>query len=164
MKKMNWNEMYVQGSDNTICLQEKFLTLPELMREDTQAGKKELYIDITSLYREIYNKVALEQTGMFLATLVDTLEYMSFEIYELYRELQDIFKSVMKDYLALEDKGTKGNQIKAVYAILKACRMGLVLQEKYLPAATAMADELLAEAGKEDILALREERMAWKSE
>jgi hypothetical protein len=160
---MNWNEMYVAGSDSTVCLQEKFLTLPELMREDTQAGKKELYIDITSLYREIYNKVTVEQTGMFLATLVDTLEYMSFEIYELYRELQDIFKSVMKKYLSADDQGTKDNRRKAAYAILKACRMGLVLQEKYVPVAAAMADELLADAGKEEASALREERMAWKS-
>lgn len=93
----------------------------------------------------------LRSMGWYLMALVDTMDAMSPEIYEQYRRLQDIFQLMVKGILRYQDpesklfyqvidrSDVKDNYLETSgsamvgYAILKGCRMGLLLSEKYLP-------------------------------
>ena len=91
----------------------------------------------------------LRSMGWYLMALVDVMDKMSVEIYEHYRKLQDIYQMLLKGILKYQDKESKlfyqvidrsdaeGNytetsgSLMVAYSILKACRMGILLKEKY---------------------------------
>lgn len=91
----------------------------------------------------------LRSMGWYLMALVDTAEGISVEIYEQYRKLVDIYRLLIKGMLGYRDKesglfyqvidkgGAEGNytetsgSLMVAYSILKACRMGILLKEKY---------------------------------
>ncbi len=91
----------------------------------------------------------LRSMGWYLMALVDTMYAMSKEIYEQYRELEDIYKQMLKGILQYRDPETglfyqvidradvEGNYLETsgsamiAYSILKACRMGILQKEKY---------------------------------
>lgn len=91
----------------------------------------------------------LRSMGWYLMALIDTMSVTSIEIYEQYRKLQDIFKLMVKGMLRYADESTglfyqiidrddaEGNYLETSgsamvgYAILKACRMGVLQKEKY---------------------------------
>ena len=103
----------------------------------------------------------LRSMGWYLMALVDTMDAMSIEIYEQYRKLQDIFKQVLKGILRYQDEKTglfyqvidrndvEENYLETSgsamvgYAIMKACRMGLLLKEKYEPIGTGIFESLV---------------------
>ncbi len=110
----------------------------------------------------------LRSMGWYLMALVDVMDNMSIEIYEQYRKLQDIFKAVLKGLLQYQDKESrlfyqvidrsdaKGNYLEtsgsamAAYAVLKACRMGILLKEKYVPAGMEIVESLINNKLKEE--------------
>ncbi len=91
----------------------------------------------------------LRSMGWYLMALVDVTDGMSVEIYEQYRKLVDIYRLLLKGILKYQDKESKlfyqvidrsdaeGNytetsgSLMVAYSILKACRMGILLKEKY---------------------------------
>ena len=79
----------------------------------------------------------------YLTALVDTIDCMSIEIYEQYRKLQDMFRQALKDVLQyrMEENGVCENALIA-YCILKACRMGIILKEKYVGAGMEIVEKL----------------------
>lgn len=103
----------------------------------------------------------LRSMGWYLMALVDVMDNMSIEIYEQYRKLQDIFKLMIKGILRYRDKDSglfcqvidrsdvEGNYLETSgsamvgYAILKACRMGILLKEKYAPIGRAIVESLI---------------------
>lgn len=103
----------------------------------------------------------LRSMGWYLMALVDVMDNMSIEIYEQYRKLQDIFKQLIKGILAYRDEKTglfyqvidqrtlEGNYIETSgsamvgYAILKGCRMGLLLKEKYQKTGEEIVESLI---------------------
>ncbi len=103
----------------------------------------------------------LRSMGWYLMALVDTIDAMSEEIYEQYRELQDIFRLMIKGILQYQDPETglfyqvidrgdfPGNYLETsgssmvAYALIKGIRMGILLQEKYEPAACRVMEGLL---------------------
>lgn len=103
----------------------------------------------------------LRSMGWYLMALVDTMDVMSIEIYEQYRKLQDIFKLMLKGILHYQDEETglfyqvidrsdvEGNYLETSgsamigYAIMKACRMGILLKEKYEPIGTGIFESLI---------------------
>lgn len=92
----------------------------------------------------------LRSMGWYLMALVDTMDSMSFEIFEQYKKLEGIFKQMLNGILQYQDKESKlfyqivdrgdtvGNYLETsgsamiAYAILKGCRMGVLLKEKYI--------------------------------
>ncbi len=100
------------------------LKLPFLALEDTVCGKKEKYAQIAE--RWVQEKE--DTTGWVLLALVNTLEPMSKMIYEHYRTLQDLFQSKLDNYLSQDFS----HDVMAGLAILKACRLELVLTERYV--------------------------------
>lgn len=103
----------------------------------------------------------LRSMGWYLMALVDVMENMSVEIYEQYRKIQDIFKEAVKGILGFRDKDSglfyqvidrsdvPGNYLETSgstmvgYAILKACRMGILLKEKYACAGREIVESLI---------------------
>lgn len=91
----------------------------------------------------------LRSMGWYLMALVDTMDSMSFEIFEQYRKLERIFKQALSGILQYQDEESKlfyqivdrgdtvGNYLETsgsamiAYSIMKACRMGILLKEKY---------------------------------
>lgn len=92
----------------------------------------------------------LRSMGWYLMALVDTMDSMSFEIFEQYKKLEGIFKQMLNGILLYQDRESKlfyqiidrgdtvGNYLETsgsamiAYAILKGCRMGILLKEKYV--------------------------------
>lgn len=91
----------------------------------------------------------LHSMGCFLLALIDTMEEMSEQIYEYYYALKVLFKEALAGLLSYQDKESKlfyqvidkpeykGNYLETSgsamvsAAILKACRMRVLLPEKY---------------------------------
>ena len=68
-------------------------------------------------------------TGDDLVALIETVGVMSQEIYEYYRELRDLFKTVIKEKIRVLPDSSEGLEIG--YSILKACNTGVLQKEKY---------------------------------
>lgn len=81
--------------------------------------------------------------GEYLVELVDVIAVVSFEIYEKYRELIDLYKRVLKDALAAGEEN-----LLLGYAIVKGCGMGLLLKEKYADIGIAMVERFSSDEGK----------------
>ncbi len=110
----------------------EYLRMPALMEEQKAAGSKDKYIEITDTLvcaRDGLESVG-EKTG-YLKALADTMLAMDFQVYELYRKLQDTLKAVLKevlndyDSLSENEKGTVSEVVK------KACGLGILIEEKY---------------------------------
>lgn len=113
--------------------------------------------DITGCSKNFW----LRSMGWYLMALVDVMDKMSFQIYEQYRELQDIYKKMLKGILQYQDPETglfyqvidrsdvEGNYLETSgsamigYSILKACKMGILLKEKYQPIGEKIVESLL---------------------
>lgn len=99
--------------------------------------------------------------GWWLMALVDTMDAMSDQIYEHYRTLEDIFREAVHGlipyldpethmlYQVIDHPEAEGNYLEtsgsamAAYAIMKACRMGVLLSEKYLPVGRSILEGIL---------------------
>ncbi|SCP98239.1 glycoside hydrolase family 88/105 protein [Anaerobium acetethylicum] len=98
--------------------------------------------------------------GWWLMSLVDVMDVMSIEMFEYYKRLEEIFRGAVKGILQYQDPDTKlfyqvidhpeaqGNYIEtsgsamAAYAIMKACRMGILSKEKYGTTGLEMLESL----------------------
>lgn len=99
--------------------------MPFYTAYDTIFNRKAHYGAVAELFKR---KEAW--TGRDLAALADTIGAMSMEIYEYYRGLCDLFKKIVKSGDWLMEGGVLN-----VYAILRACNLGVLQSEKYGEAA-----------------------------
>lgn len=109
-----------------------YLDMPALMKEQKETGKKDKYIEITKVLLEAANAVTAKEEKMaYMRALLETLEAMDFQIYELYRSLQDQFKVTLRELLETYD--TMGDAEKDMIsdAIKRACGIRILLAEKY---------------------------------
>lgn len=120
-------------------LPEDVCAMPFFMEYETVCGKKERYNQIVDRMEKEGEKGFADagERDAYLAALVDVIDGISFEIYEKYRALIAVYKRVLKDALS-EGKETP----ELSYAILKGCRMGILLNEKYAGAGMQMAEHL----------------------
>lgn len=98
--------------------------LPFVTAYETSYKRKEHYNEIAAYFRE-----KDEFTGYDLVSLIETIGQMSEEIYEYYRELRDLFKSVVKE--KLKELPDSSEMLEIGYSILRACNMGVLQTEKY---------------------------------
>ena len=139
---------------------------PFYMEYETVYGKKEKYNDIIEQFENAQKIIcgegerSIRSMAQYLAALVDTMDNMSIQIYEQYRKLQDMFKQALKDVLEKRDAesglfqknvdGGADNDIDVFgsavigYCILKACRMGILLKEKYVGTGMEIVEKLAA--------------------
>lgn len=112
---------------------------PFYMNYESLDGKKEHYNDAIAQVRAYFNDVYEKSDKNFmdastmLACLLDTCENTSQQLYEIFDELRGYARKVIADIkekgYSKEDDANAANL--AAYGIYKACRMKLVLAEKY---------------------------------
>lgn len=144
-------------SPDPVSVEALYMVQPFYMEYETRYDKKAKYSDILRQFErpEILSNtgdVLGRQRGLYLTALIDTLSGMSFEIYEKYRKLQDEFKRVHRELCQNGEKG-KGiccgdgtddaETLRIAYAVMKACRMGVLLKEKYAPDAMEIVERLV---------------------
>lgn len=106
--------------------------MPELMKAQKEAGKKDLYIEITNVLVNAKSYVTTKEDKLaYLAALIGTLENMDFQIYELYRSIQDCFKAVLKELLTEYEAMNAQEKEIISEAVKSACALRLILTEKY---------------------------------
>jgi Predicted unsaturated glucuronyl hydrolase involved in regulation of bacterial surface properties, and related proteins len=125
-----------------------FSTLAFYMMCETQLGKKQAYKDIVDQFHEI--KRAVEEDTKhariyFFMEILDTLEAMSEQIYEYYHELKIMFRDILKDGVPYTANSEEPFIVAAT--ILRACRMKVLLTEKY----EQVAFDILAEISEVDL-------------
>ncbi len=105
----------------------------------------------------------LRSMGWYMMALIDVMDLMSEEIFEQYAYLRDIFREHVTGILKYQDEETglfyqvidrpdvSGNYLETsgssmiCYAILKGCRKGVLLSEKYLPVGKKIMEGLINE-------------------
>lgn len=118
------------------------LVYPVYAAYETTENKKEGYPDIMAQLRVLKKHVESEFTAKngadYTAALLHTVEQISPEIYENYRELLDDFRNTVKRMLeqyydVKENKFAMDDTSKKVFcdAVQKACAEYLLLAEKY---------------------------------
>lgn len=123
--KQTGQELYRQKIEALIREKEWTLDfLPFVTAYETSFNRKEHYNEIAAYFRKKNGF-----TGTDLVALIETISQMSEEIYEYYRELRDLFKTVIRGKINhLPDSPEK---LETGYSILKACNMGVLQKEKY---------------------------------
>lgn len=119
------------------------MVYPVYTEFETKENKKEGYPDIMAQMR-VWNSKAnadftMETAAGYLAMLYGTIDTMSPEIYEFYRELVDMFretvKKVLAQYYSEENNCFVEGAEEAVKlfceTVVKACKADLLLEEKY---------------------------------
>ncbi len=114
------------------------LAYPVYVAYETVCNKKEGYPDLIAQVRA-WDKLlkadyTLEKAAKAADMWIHTIEYMSPEIYEYYRELCDIFKANVREtlekfYAEGTPEGAYAELFKA--AVLQACEADILLAEKY---------------------------------
>lgn len=98
--------------------------MPIVTAYDTAYRKKEHYNEIAARFKK-----KEEFTGSELVALIETIGQMSEEIYEYYRELKDLFKSVVRE--RLKNLPDSSESLETGYCVLRACNLGVLQREKY---------------------------------
>ena len=114
------------------------LAYPVYVGYETVCNKKEGYPDLIAQMRAWNDMLKADYNFEKAAKAADmwihTIEYMSPEIYEYYRELCDIFKANVREtldkfYAEGKPEGAAAEVFKA--AVLQACEADILLAEKY---------------------------------
>lgn len=113
------------------------IVYPFYMYYETKVNGKKGYFDLMEQLRyfsaRIEREYTLENVSAYLHMMICSIEAISPEIYELYRELVDMFKVQMKKALAVfEDAHSCDAKKRIGVSLEKACSRDLMLAEKYL--------------------------------
>lgn len=104
---------------------------------ETECNKKEGYPDLLNqmriLDREYEKNGNREQTGSYLSALIHTVENVSPQLYEYYRELADTFKKRVKEAISKQyhDGGFGNGDALIRESIRRAGEAHVLLIEKY---------------------------------
>lgn len=98
--------------------------MPFYMAYDTNYLKKEHYSVVVKRFRQIENWTAED-----LVSLTDTLGEMSEEIFEHYKTLEDLLKTVVR--AGIGEACKTEDREKLAYVVLKSCRLGFLQQERF---------------------------------
>lgn len=118
---------------------------------ETQCNKKEGYPDLVKQMRAWDKKVTsdftVEISAEYMDMLISTIEVMSPEIYEYYREVVEIYRAVTRKVIeAFYGEGSFGVAGSVAdemiqNAIVRGCDMDVLLSEKYMKYVSAQEEE-----------------------
>lgn len=135
--KKSLDSLYELLKTSEISYENFHATLPFCMRYETEFNGKQGYFEIYNHFMVMREKmfheekgIYLEKGAMHLMALIDTLEYMSEEIFLEYRGLQIIFKEAVNGILKYEDEISQEELVILSYVLLKGTRLGF-LNERY---------------------------------
>lgn len=116
---------------------------------ETKLGGKEHYQDVMNRYKAAASKEE-KNNAYFLTAVIEGIDSIDQAIYEYYDGLKKLFKSTLKDFLE-DDEQDETDKALAAYAILKACRLKVILSEKYEQIGMKLYDEVMENADSKDI-------------
>lgn len=116
---------------------------------ETKLGGKEHYQDVMNRYKNAAAKESLN-FAYFMMAVIEGIESIDQAIYEYYAGLKVLFKEAMANVLS-DTELDINDKILASYAILKACRLKVVLAEKYEAIALKWYDDVLNDIESQDI-------------
>lgn len=163
---VNADGVFVDKSGK-LCICDAYCTQIFYMQYETKDGGKEHYNNIIDQYRAMYRTVypsfedrlssdneAAAAVSYFCAALPDTMEVTEQPVYEVYRGMQDIFKSVVADIINhgifASDREVDVASLMSAYAVLKGCRMKALHTEKYETVALDVLDSAVNEYTQAD--------------
>lgn len=111
-------------------MMEAYKQMPLAMKSQKDEGKKDRYIEITQILLAV-EKDSL--TGVdrldYMEALADTLDVMDFQIYELYRSLQDRLTAMILEMLECKCLSEADNKARLKMLIERAVAKGFMLKE-----------------------------------
>ncbi len=118
---------------------------------ETQCNKKEGYPDLIKQLRSwdkiVANDFTVEVSAEYMDMLISTIEVMSPEIYEYYREVVEIYRAVTRKvidtFFAEGSFGEAGSVADEMIqnAIVRGCEMDILLSEKYMKYVSTQEEE-----------------------
>ncbi|MBQ7920761.1 MAG: hypothetical protein IJ324_12580 [Lachnospiraceae bacterium] len=118
---------------------------------ETQCNKKEGYPDLVKQMRAwdkiVASDFTVEVSAEYMDMLISTIEVMSPEIYEYYREVVEIYRAVTRKvidaFFAEGSFGEAGSVADEMIqnAIARGCDMDVLLSEKYMKYVSAQEEE-----------------------
>lgn len=107
-----------------------YRSMPMLMKQQQEEGKKDRYIEITETLLSVNSgKLKGAEKLDYMEALADTLDVMDFQIYELYRSLQDCLVSLIKEMAVCTCLKEADNKKRLVKIANRAIAKGFLLEE-----------------------------------
>lgn len=116
---------------------------------ETKLGGKEHYQDVMNRYKAAFAK-AEKNDAYFMASVIEGIDSIDQAIYEYYDGLKKLFKETLAHFLS-EDEHDLNDKALAAFAILKACRLKVILTEKYEEIGLKLYDEVVKEISSNEL-------------
>ena len=115
--------------------QDAYIYLPGLVLSETKTGTRGKYFDYLKALQDV-PAVSEEDLALVMETAVECMEWMDQAVYEVYRGFQSVFEADFARFAEESSTDPKAPVSDAAilfssYAVLKACRLGAVLTEKF---------------------------------
>lgn len=116
---------------------------------ETKLGGRERYQDVMNRYRAAAAAEDMNHAYFMLAA-IEGIESIDQAIYEYYDGLKKLFKASLANVLAEEELDITDKAL-AAFAILKACRLKVILAEKYEETGLNWYGQVMADIGSPDL-------------
>lgn len=116
---------------------------------ETKLGGREHYQDVMNRYKAAASKEGINHT-YFMTAVIEGIESIDQAIYEYYDGLKRLFKASLKEVLAEEEPDITDKAL-AAFAILKACRLKVILAEKYEEAGLGLYEQVMADIQSKEL-------------
>lgn len=116
---------------------------------ETKLGGREHYQDVMNRYRAAAEKEDINH-AYFMTAVIEGIESIDQTIYEYYDGLKRLFKTSLRE-LILEDELDITDKALAAFSILKACRLKVILAEKYEKAGLDLYEQVMEDIQSKDL-------------
>ncbi|MCM1467042.1 MAG: hypothetical protein NC086_02755 [Alistipes sp.] len=116
---------------------------------ETKLGGKEHYQDVMNRYRAASMKEDINH-AYFMTAVIEGIESIDQAIYEYYDGLKRLFKTSLRETI-MEDELDITDKALTAFSILKACRLKVILAEKYEKAGLDLYEQVLADIQSKEL-------------
>lgn len=116
---------------------------------ETKLGGKEHYQDVMNRYKAASMREDINH-AYFMTAVIEGIESIDQAIYEYYDGLKRLFKTSLREAI-MEDELDITDKALTAFSILKACRLKVILAEKYEKAGLDLYEQVLADIQSKDL-------------
>ena len=116
---------------------------------ETKLGGKEHYQDVMNRYKKAATNDA-RNNAYFMTAIIEGIDSIDQAVYEYYDGLKSLFKAEMAEVLQEEELDMNDKAL-AAFAILKACRLKVILAEKYEQIGLKWYEEVVADIKSKEL-------------